>query len=109
MAPDVYRLTAMAAFDPGRYQKVDVVGSDRLQLGLNCLEPGQSQPVHGHAGQDKFYLVLSGTAQIRLGEEAVTAVAGELAWAPAGLAHGVNNPGPERLVLLVGMAPAPGR
>jgi hypothetical protein len=33
---------------------------------------------------------------------------GDLACAPAGEAHGVRNPGPDRLVLLVMMAPKPG-
>ena len=31
--------------------------SERMLTGLNCLLPGQAQPVHDHPEQDKFYLV----------------------------------------------------
>lgn len=109
MPDGVFTLSDLAEFSTEKYRKVDVVGSGRLQLGLNCLEPGQLQPIHGHEGQDKFYLVLEGTAQIALGDEATELSPGQLAWAPAGLAHGVENTGSDRVVLLVGMAPAPGR
>lgn len=109
MADGVFTLLELVEFSGDKYKKVDVVGSARLQLGLNCLEPGQAQPVHGHLGQDKFYLVLEGSANVSLGEELVILAKGELAWAPAGLAHGVENAGQDRLILLVGMAPAPGR
>ena len=34
--------------------------SERLMLGLNCLNPGQEQHPHVHGGQDKFYFVVEG-------------------------------------------------
>lgn len=108
MEQGILRPIEWARFAAERYQKVDLASSPRLQLGLNCFEPGQSQPVHGHEGQDKFYLVVSGTGTIRLAEETTTLGPGEMAWAPAGVPHGVDNDSDGRLVLLVGMAPAPG-
>ena len=78
-------------------------------LGINCLEPGQSQALHTHGGQDKFYFVLEGEGEFALGEERRTCGAGHAICAAAGVEHGVTNSGSERLVVLVAMAPPPGR
>ena len=42
---------------PEKFFKSSLFRSENLLLGLNCLEPGQSQPEHGHTSQDKFYFV----------------------------------------------------
>ena len=93
--------------DPAAFYKTTLFRSDRLLLGLNCLEPGQRQSEHAHGAEDKLYLVLEGTAAFQLGTEMLQATAGCAVWAPAGLMHGVSNAGADRLVLMVGMAPAP--
>src|SRR2546427_4343471 len=49
-----------ARFSGTKMTKLDCFRSDRLLVGLNCFEPGQEQPVHAHAGADKFYLVVTG-------------------------------------------------
>jgi mannose-6-phosphate isomerase-like protein (cupin superfamily) len=81
--------------------------SEHLLLGLNGLGPGAEQAVHAHEGQDKFYHVLEGRGRFTVGEEVRDAGPGHVVWAPAGVLHGVRNDGAERLVLLVGIAPAP--
>jgi hypothetical protein len=43
----------------------------------------------------------------RVGDETATLGPGEAVLAPAGLDHGVENPGPGRAALLVFMAPRP--
>ena len=90
-----------------KFYKTTLFRSDTLLLGINCLEPGQVQTPHDHAGQDKFYYVVEGNGRFQLGEELVTAKTGEVVWAPAGVVHGVTNEGDIRLTLLVGIAPAP--
>lgn len=90
-----------------KFYKTTLFRSNTLLLGLNCLEPGQVQEPHEHADQDKFYYVVEGRGRFWLGQEQVTAGAGEVVWAPAGLRHGVENDGDGRLTLLVGIAPAP--
>lgn len=92
---------------PDKFYKDTLFRSDALLLGVNCLEPGQTQAPHEHGDQDKFYYVVSGTGRFWLGEEQVTATEGQVIWAPAGLTHGVTNQGTSRLTLLVGIAPAP--
>ena len=94
-------------FDPARLHKSTLFESERLLLGLNCLEPGQNQKVHTHADQDKFYFVLEGEGEFNVGGEIRTMGRGWAVWAPAGVEHGVAAAGEAPLVLLMGMAPAP--
>ena len=90
-----------------KFYKATLFRSDFLMIGLNCLEPGQVQPVHDHADQDKFYLVLEGIGVFTVADVEQDAGPGQIVWTPAGVPHGVRNAGEERLVLLVGMAPPP--
>ena len=93
--------------NPEKFYKTTLFQSPRLMLGLNCLEPGQVQKVHSHAGQDKFYYVIEGQGEFTVGEEKQVAGPGFTVWAPADIEHGVVNTGEQRLVLLVGIAPSP--
>lgn len=79
--------------------------SERLLAGLNCLQPGQEQPLHDHGDQDKFYLVLAGRGLFTVGEHSQECGAGELILAPAGVPHGVVNQGRELLTFLTVIAP----
>ena len=90
---------------PEKFFKSTLAESPRLLLGLNCLEPGQTQAAHTHAGQDKFYFVIEGEGEFTVGEETRLAGPGLTVWAPTGVAHAVTNRGSARLVLLVGIAP----
>jgi quercetin dioxygenase-like cupin family protein len=102
----VQHLPGRAAFRSDKMAKVECYRSERLLVGLNCFEPGQAQAVHTHAGADKFYLVVSGKANVVVGERVVPAGPGDLVLAPAGVPHGIERV-PERTVVLVAMAPAP--
>jgi mannose-6-phosphate isomerase-like protein (cupin superfamily) len=93
---------------PDKQFKATLFQSDRLMLGLNCLEPGQSQHAHTHGNQDKFYFVVEGSGRFEVGDETREAGEGMVVWAPATVTHGVTNIGTTRLVLLVGIAPFPG-
>jgi mannose-6-phosphate isomerase-like protein (cupin superfamily) len=92
-----------------KFWKATLFASDRLVLGVNALSAGQEQAVHEHADQDKFYLVQEGLGLFTLGERTTEVGPDRAVWAPAGLPHGVRNPGPGRLVLIVGIAPGPRR
>ena len=91
--------------NPDKQFKATLFQSGRLMLGLNCLEPGQSQHAHTHGDPDKFYFVAEGAGEFVVGDETRRAGQGMVIWAPAGVTHGVTNTGTERLVLLVGIAP----
>lgn len=101
---DVFQplVAGQARFSADAMQKLDCAVTERLLLGLNCFEPGQSQRIHTHDGADKFYLMLSGKATMAVGDETREMSAGDLIVAPAGVAHGVAA-ALERTVMLVGI------
>ncbi len=79
----------------------------RLLLGLNSLDPGVEQAIHTHEHQDKFYHVVEGRGTFTVAYEVREVGHGYVVWAPAGVEHGVRNDSDARLVLLVGISPAP--
>jgi quercetin dioxygenase-like cupin family protein len=81
--------------------------TDNMLVGLNTLSQGQSQPLHDHAGQDKFYLVLAGSGHFTVGDSSQVCGRGELILAPAGVPHGVVNEEREPLTFLTVIAPFP--
>ena len=93
--------------NPKKFYKTTLFREDNLMLGLNCLEPGQTQKVHLHDDQDKFYYVIEGEGLFTVGEDVVTANGGHIVWAKAGVPHGVENLSNDRLTILVGISPAP--
>jgi quercetin dioxygenase-like cupin family protein len=90
-----------------KHYKTTMFQGESLMVGLNCLEPGQVQPVHDHADQDKMYAVMQGRGWFTVGGKAGEAGPGTVIFAPAGVPHGVENRADERLVLLVNIAPPP--
>lgn len=81
--------------------------TDNMLVGLNTLRHGQSQPLHDHADQDKFYLVLQGTGRFTVADNTQVCGPGELILAPAGVPHGVINENEEALTFLTVIAPFP--
>lgn len=94
-------------FTPDKMGKNSLFETDRLFCDLYCFDPGQAQTPHTHDGSDKIYFVVNGRGLFRIGQEEKELREGEIAMAPSGQRHGVSNPGPDRLVLLVFMAPKP--
>ena len=94
-------------FAAEKMQKVNLFDTERMFCDVYCFEPGQEQTAHAHKGSDKVYYVLQGRGQVRIDQETRTLGPGGIALAPAGAEHSVRNPGPERLTLLVFMAPKP--
>ncbi len=81
--------------------------SERLLVGLNCLLPGQSQHLHDHADQDKFYYVVAGTGLFIVGDQQQRCEPTSLILAPAGVPHGVDNSGDQLLTFITVLAPFP--
>ena len=87
--------------------KATLFQSPRLLVGLNAFEPGQSHELHSHYGMDKLYHVLDGEGLFLLEGRELPMRAGDLLIAPDGVAHGIRNPGAQRLLVLAVLAPAP--
>jgi quercetin dioxygenase-like cupin family protein len=88
-----------------KFFKTTLWQGDHVMIGLNCLEPQQTQPVHAHDGADKFYFVLAGRGTFIVGDEEQIVNSGTVVIAPAGVPHGVTNTGDDRLSLLIAIAP----
>jgi quercetin dioxygenase-like cupin family protein len=97
------------AFSPEKLSKVGLFESERFFLDLYCLEPGQAQKPHAHAGCDTVYLVTQGRVRVRVRDEERTLVAGEAVLAASGEVHGLENDSSERAVVLTLMAPPPAK
>lgn len=105
---DVFKhVAAQINFAAEKMKKVNLFTTDRMFCDVYCFEPSQAQTPHAHAGSDKVYYILEGKGQVRVGDETKELSPGDIALAPAGSDHGVHNPGPERLTVLVYMAPKP--
>lgn len=96
-------------FSAEKMQKVSLFETDRMFSDVYCLEPGQEQKAHAHAGADKIYYVLEGTGRFRVGDEEQDLGPDHIVLAPSDVEHGVRNASPARLTLLVFMAPNPNR
>ena len=107
--PSVIRPAEHAVYTPGKMGKTTIFSSDRLLVGLNAFEPGQSHALHAHAGMDKVYSVVEGEGRFLLDGRELPMRAGELLVAPEGVPHGVRNTGQGRLLVLAILAPAPAK
>ena len=94
-------------FAAKKLNKVNLFTSPRMFCDIYCFEPDQEQKLHSHDGEDKIYYVLEGTGRFTVGNETRDLGPGTAILVPPPEPHGVVNPGPERLILLVFMAPNP--
>lgn len=104
---ELRHLRDVQRFSPDKMVKAGLFATANLYVDVYCLEPGQAQKVHAHAGSDKVYLVLSGRAVVTVGAEERALGPDEAALAPRGEPHGVRNDGAERLAVLVVTSPPP--
>ena len=105
--PSVLTPAEHASWLPDRMGKSTLFASSRLMVGLNAFEAGQSHALHAHAGMDKVYVVVEGRGVFLLEGRELPMEAGNLLVAPEGVQHGIRNTGPQRLLVLAILAPAP--
>ena len=98
---------ALSAFAAEKMKKNNIFTTERMFCDVYCFEPGQAQDAHAHADSDKVYVVLDGRGRFRVGVSEQDVGPGSAVLAPAGEPHGVVNRGPDRLRVLVFMAPPP--
>ena len=70
------------------------------------VPPGGGPPPHLHRDEDETFYVLEGRIDFRLGEERVTAGAGDFVNVPRGRVHNFHNAGEEAARLILTFTPA---
>ncbi len=105
--PAAIRPNEHAVFAPDKMGKATLFRSERIMVGLNSFEPGQQHALHAHEDMDKVYHVLAGRGFFLLEDREIPMETGTMLIAPEGVAHGIRNDGPERLIVLAVLAPAP--
>ena len=100
-------VTEKSAFRAEKMAKIGIFDEPQMFVDVYCLEPGQQQAPHSHTGAAKVYYVLEGEGVFLVGTEEQRLGPGHAVMAPAGEPHGVRNEGPDRLRVLVAMAPNP--
>jgi quercetin dioxygenase-like cupin family protein len=103
----VKRAAGLATFAPEKMTKTTLAQGEYLFAGLNSFEPGQEHALHAHEGQEKLYVVLEGSGIVCVGDQTENLTLGDVAFAPPGVLHSIRNPGPQRLVVMVVLAPPP--
>jgi quercetin dioxygenase-like cupin family protein len=101
------KLSDAMLFSSEKMKKNGIFETDNFFCDTYCFEPGQAQPPHSHAKEDKVYCVLEGRGMFTVGGEERELGPGEIALAPAGQNHGVVNRSGQRLVTLVFVTPKP--
>jgi len=105
--PSVIRPADHAVYSAEKMGKATIFASERLLVGLNAFEPGQSHALHAHAGMDRVYSVVEGEGLFLLDGRELPMRAGDLLVAAEGVPHGVRNTGQRRLLVLAILAPSP--
>ena len=108
--PYTRRISEADAVDAGYpgYQVVLAASPESTTVLAGFLGNGGHPPLHTH-DVDLFFVVLEGSATVRLGHDNHQATAGEVIYIPAGLPHGSDNQSgaPERHleILIPGVRP----
>ncbi len=77
-------------------------------IDYTCMPPDTSIGTHTHSGDnEEFYLILEGSGIMFLNGETFTVAAGDLIRNPPSGTHGLVNPGPGEMKLLVFELPVP--
>ena len=101
------RVKDHAKLSVDKMAKIALATTDRTQLDLYCVAPGQSQKPHTHDHQDKIYYVIEGSGRFMVGGREERLSAGDAVVASAGIEHGLENDGTEALHVLVVVSPPP--
>ena len=92
---DIYRFLVTGAESGGAYFAMEAI-----------VPPGGGPPPHIHSNEDETFYVVEGRCSIRLGDEWVTASAGDFANVPRDTVHCFHNDGDEAMRMILTFTPA---
>ena len=92
-------------FRPDEKFEIPVLGTARSQLTLRCYEPGQDTELHRHLDHDEYFVVLEGEGLMTIDDETRRIGPGMAVCRPANAIHGLENTGPDRMIVIAFTAP----
>jgi len=95
VAGDAYTLKAQAADTGGALSVFEAV-----------VPPHGGPPMHSHRSEDEAFYILSGELELRAGDRAFTAAAGDFVFVPRGDRHTFTNTGDDDATMLFLYTPA---
>lgn len=101
--------TGASYWGPGGLMTFIITGKDTggaFFLAEMSVLPGGGPPPHIHSREDESFHVLEGTLTVRVGENTITASAGDFAFLPRGIAHSFKNNGDVTAKAMVLVTPA---
>ncbi len=101
--------TGAAYWGPGNLMTFLATGKETggaYFLSEISVPPGGGPPPHIHHREDESFHVLEGELTIQVGEDTITALPGDFATLPRGIAHSFKNNGDSPVKALVLIAPA---
>lgn len=82
----------------------ELSGSTDLNISWGRILPAQHHLRHHHPDASEFYVVISGTPLIHLGDTAFRAKPGDAVYIPTNVIHGITNDTSAVVDLVVGMS-----
>ena len=82
----------------GKYDSID--NGDRYQAKLITVNPGAKLSVQMHHHRAEHWVVVSGTAKVRNGDNTFLLAENESTYIPVGVVHALENPGKVKLELI---------
>jgi len=82
----------------------DLSGSQDLNVSWGKILPGQHHLCHHHPDVSEFYVIISGTPMIHLGDADFRAKPGDGIYIPIGTTHGITNDTDSDVDMVVGMS-----
>ena len=101
--------TGPAYWGPGDHYTFLVTGEESggAYFAMEALvPPGGGPPLHIHRNEEETFYVLEGEMEFRLGEDTITAGAGDFVNVPRGTVHRFENTGTKTARLLLTFTPA---
>ena len=73
---------------------------DRFQVKKICVKPGAALSLQSHHHRSEHWIVVKGTAKVKIGEEISLISEGQSVYVPLGEVHRMENPGKVPMVLI---------
>lgn len=69
----------------------ETVGAEQTVIGRTVLRPGSKHDIHKHPHAEEWEYVISGSAIKHIGDQSVVLEAGDVAFVPMNVYHGLEN------------------